>query len=104
MRRCRPETTPRWVGEGAFVRGWLACVLSRMKLGAGALVLALGCWTRLDHCQATATTCKHHHRRLQVKDASLLRFLVDMRDADLEAKQMRDDLMTMLIAGGWAVN
>ena len=35
----------------------------------------------------------------QVKDASLLRFLVDMRDADLEAKQLRDDLMTMLIAG-----
>ena len=41
----------------------------------------------------------------QVKDASLLRFLVDMRDADLEAKQLRDDLMTMLIAGavGWWV-
>ena len=36
---------------------------------------------------------------MQVKDASLLRFLVDMRDADLEAKQLRDDLMTMLIAG-----
>lgn len=36
----------------------------------------------------------------QVKDASLLRFLVDMRDADLDNKQMRDDLMTMLIAGG----
>lgn len=35
----------------------------------------------------------------KVKDASLLRFLVDMRDADLEAKQLRDDLMTMLIAG-----
>jgi cytochrome P450 len=34
-----------------------------------------------------------------VQDASLLRFLVDMRDADLEAKQLRDDLMTMLIAG-----
>lgn len=35
----------------------------------------------------------------RVKDASLLRFLVDMRDADLENKQLRDDLMTMLIAG-----
>lgn len=35
----------------------------------------------------------------KVKDASLLRFLVDMRDADLEQKQLRDDLMTMLIAG-----
>lgn len=35
----------------------------------------------------------------RVEDASLLRFLVDMRDADLEQKQLRDDLMTMLIAG-----
>ena len=35
----------------------------------------------------------------KVEDASLLRFLVDMRDADLEQKQLRDDLMTMLIAG-----
>lgn len=32
-------------------------------------------------------------------DPSLLRFLVDMRDADLSDKQLRDDLMTMLIAG-----
>lgn len=35
----------------------------------------------------------------QVKDPSLLRFLVDVRGADLDAKQLRDDLMTMLIAG-----
>lgn len=35
----------------------------------------------------------------QVKDPSLLRFLVDLRDADLSDKQLRDDLMTMLIAG-----
>lgn len=41
----------------------------------------------------------HTHTHTQVKDASLLRFLVDMRDADLDNKQMRDDLMTMLIAG-----
>jgi len=34
-----------------------------------------------------------------VKDPSLLRFLVDMRDADIDNKQLRDDLMTMLIAG-----
>lgn len=47
-------------------------------------------------------TLTHPPTLPQVKDASLLRFLVDMRDADLEAKQMRDDLMTMLIAGGWA--
>ncbi|GMH89144.1 hypothetical protein TrST_g3311 [Triparma strigata] len=32
-------------------------------------------------------------------DPSLLRFLVDMRDEDLSSKQLRDDLMTMLIAG-----
>eukprot|EP00850_Spirogloea_muscicola_P009567 SM000054S18053 [mRNA] locus=s54:172270:176077:+ [translate_table: standard] len=34
-----------------------------------------------------------------VKDASLLRFLVDMRGEDASNKQLRDDLMTMLIAG-----
>jgi cytochrome P450 family 97 subfamily B polypeptide 3 len=34
-----------------------------------------------------------------VKDPSLLRFLVDMRGADTEDKQLRDDLMTLLIAG-----
>jgi cytochrome P450 family 97 subfamily B polypeptide 3 len=34
-----------------------------------------------------------------VKDPSLLRFLVDMRGADLDNKQLRDDLMTMMIAG-----
>lgn len=34
-----------------------------------------------------------------VKDPSLLRFLVDMRGADIDNKQLRDDLMTMLIAG-----
>lgn len=34
-----------------------------------------------------------------VKDASLLRFLVDMRGEDADDKQLRDDLMTMLIAG-----
>ncbi|KAL3502381.1 hypothetical protein ACH5RR_036830 [Cinchona calisaya] len=36
---------------------------------------------------------------LNVKDASLLRFLVDMRGADVDDRQLRDDLMTMLIAG-----
>ena len=35
----------------------------------------------------------------QVSDPSLLRFLVDLRDADPSDKQLRDDLMTMLIAG-----
>lgn len=36
---------------------------------------------------------------LNLKDASLLRFLVDMRDVDVDDRQLRDDLMTMLIAG-----
>ena len=36
---------------------------------------------------------------VQVKDPSLLRFMVDLRGADLSDKQLRDDLMTMLIAG-----
>uniref|UniRef100_A0ABQ7H4E3 Cytochrome P450 n=1 Tax=Dunaliella salina TaxID=3046 RepID=A0ABQ7H4E3_DUNSA len=35
----------------------------------------------------------------KVKDPSLLRFLVDMRGEDATNKQLRDDLMTMLIAG-----
>lgn len=35
----------------------------------------------------------------KVKDPSLLRFLVDMRGEDATDKQLRDDLMTMLIAG-----
>ena len=34
-----------------------------------------------------------------MQDPSLLRFLVDLRDADPTDKQLRDDLMTMLIAG-----
>jgi hypothetical protein len=36
---------------------------------------------------------------VQLADPSLLRFLVDMRGADPDDKQLRDDLMTMLIAG-----
>ena len=35
----------------------------------------------------------------EVQDPSLLRFMVDMRGADMDNKQLRDDLMTMLIAG-----
>ena len=35
----------------------------------------------------------------QLRDPSLLRFLVDMRGEDVSNKQLRDDLMTMLIAG-----
>ncbi|XP_030456075.2 cytochrome P450 97B2, chloroplastic [Syzygium oleosum] len=36
---------------------------------------------------------------LNLEDASLLRFLVDMRGVDVDDRQLRDDLMTMLIAG-----
>ncbi|CAM9533011.1 unnamed protein product [Phaeothamnion confervicola] len=35
----------------------------------------------------------------EAEDPSLLRFLVDMRGEDTTSKQLRDDLMTMLIAG-----
>ncbi|CAI5958947.1 unnamed protein product [Closterium sp. NIES-64] len=35
----------------------------------------------------------------KVRDASLLRFLVDLRGEDCDDKQLRDDLMTMLVAG-----
>ena len=34
-----------------------------------------------------------------MENPSLLRFLVDMRGEDCTSKQLRDDLMTMLIAG-----
>jgi len=34
-----------------------------------------------------------------VGDASLLRFLIDLRGEDTSNKQLRDDLMTMLVAG-----
>nr|AGK38421.1 CYP97B1 [Parachlorella kessleri] len=35
----------------------------------------------------------------KVRDPSFLRFLVDMRGGDLDDRQLRDDLMTMLVAG-----
>ena len=48
----------------------------------------------------------HHDPRLaqardykDIKDPSLLRFLADMRGEDLSGAQLRDDLMTLLIAG-----
>lgn len=34
-----------------------------------------------------------------MENPSLLRFLVDMRGEDTTSRQLRDDLMTMLIAG-----
>jgi len=45
----------------------------------------------------------HHHHSIRdyedVEDVSLLRFLVDMRGENTTSTQLRDDLMTMLIAG-----
>lgn len=35
----------------------------------------------------------------EAEDPSMLRFFVDMRGADINNKQLRDDLMTMLVAG-----
>jgi len=55
--------------------------------------------------KAQETRCEQNTEALQnrdyknVNDPSLLRFLVDMRGEDATAKQLRDDLMTMLIAG-----
>ena len=55
-----------------------------------ALHIKMGCSSLTSPCPCCP---------LQVQDPSLLRFLVDMRDADIDDKQLRDDLMTMLIAG-----
>ncbi|KAK9834172.1 hypothetical protein WJX81_005149 [Elliptochloris bilobata] len=49
--------------------------------------------------QATDEEALQARDYTKVRDPSLLRFLVDMRDADLDDRQLRDDLMTMLIAG-----
>ena len=35
----------------------------------------------------------------KVKDPSMLRFLIDLRGEECDSKQMRDDLITLLIAG-----
>lgn len=44
-------------------------------------------------------TVEELEERENLEDPSLLRFLVDMRGEDLTSKVLRDDLMTMLIAG-----
>ncbi|CAN0505753.1 unnamed protein product, partial [Ectocarpus sp. 8 AP-2014] len=50
--------------------------------------------------QETADVEELERRDLDaVEDPSLLRFLIDMRGEDTTSKQLRDDLMTMLIAG-----
>ena len=50
--------------------------------------------------QQTADVEELEQRDLDaMEDPSLLRFLIDMRGEDTTSKQLRDDLMTMLIAG-----
>lgn len=50
--------------------------------------------------QETADVEELERRDLDtMEDPSLLRFLIDMRGEDTTSKQLRDDLMTMLIAG-----
>ena len=55
--------------------------------------------------QANATRCESDLADLEardydkVKDPSMLRFLVDLRGEEATDKQLRDDLMTMLVAG-----
>ena len=44
-------------------------------------------------------TVEELEERDNADDPSLLRFLVDMRGEDLSSMTLRDDLMTMLIAG-----
>ncbi|XP_020518084.1 cytochrome P450 97B1, chloroplastic-like isoform X6 [Amborella trichopoda] len=56
-------------------------------------------------CNAKKTRQETDVEKLQqrdystLKDASLLRFFDDMRGEDVDDRQLRDDLMTMLIAG-----
>jgi hypothetical protein len=54
----------------------------------------------LQHINTPTHTRTRTH--MQISDPSLLRFLVDVRGADPDDKQLRDDLMTMLIAGARA--
>lgn len=58
-----------------------------------AMLTAVSCCNQLASLPADAVL------EMQLSDPSLLRFLVDMRGADPDDKQLRDDLMTMLIAG-----
>ena len=52
-----------------------------------------------SHCDGMEGVDLRAAPMTQVSDPSLLRFMVDLRDADPSDKQLRDDLMTMLIAG-----
>ena len=67
----------------------LTCVISVLRLTGCAPALHSGCARDL-------TVSRDHD---QVSDPSMLRFLVDLRGEDATDSQLRDDLMTMLIAG-----
>jgi cytochrome P450 len=51
------------------------------------------------HTPHGKSACAQARDCSKIKDPSLLRFLADMRGEDLSGKQLRDDLMTFLIAG-----
>jgi len=53
----------------------------------------------LAHKTAVKAEVEELELREPTEDPSLLRFLVDMRGENATSKQLRDDLMTMLIAG-----
>lgn len=87
----------------------LRWVSQRITFDASRSILAYRCLWLLPLCSKHAPLfpCLHppplrlkHTHNTQLADPSLLRFMVDMRGADPDDKQLRDDLMTMLIAGG----
>ncbi|KAL3914372.1 MAG: hypothetical protein SGPRY_007650, partial [Prymnesium sp.] len=55
-----------------------------------------GCLEERDPQELEALENKDYDN---VKDPSMLRFLVDLRGEEVDSKQMRDDLITLLIAG-----
>jgi len=55
-----------------------------------------GCLATRDAKDLEALQAKDYSN---VKDPSLLRFLIDLRGEEVDNKQMRDDLITLLIAG-----
>lgn len=74
-------------------------VLCFMQLLQDAVMLITCSNEALMIAPACTTPDRLYTVSTQVKDPSLLRFMVDLRDADIDDKQLRDDLMTMLIAG-----
>eukprot|EP00775_Hariotina_reticulata_P002604 gene2604-2906_t len=82
----------------------LRAIVPRQRAFAADMAVINSCLDGLI-AQARASSVELSEEDLQnrdyskLSDPSLLRFLVDMRGADPDDKQLRDDLMTMLIAG-----